>query len=117
MTPAVRAAAANVIFARPERAAAFLDAVEAGKIKAADVDRGRLKTLAAGDDAALRERAKKLLAAGSNAARQEVFDVVPPRPVAGGRRGAGQGGVREDLRRVPPRRTTSARRSGRTSRR
>jgi putative heme-binding domain-containing protein len=78
MSPAIRAAAANVIFARPERAAAFLDAVEAGKIKAADVDRGRLKALETSENAALRERAKKLLAAGSNTARQEVFAAYRP---------------------------------------
>jgi putative membrane-bound dehydrogenase-like protein len=74
MTPATRNAAANVLFARPERAAAFLDAVDAGKIKASDVDHARLKTLAAGDNARLRERAKKLLTAAPSAARQQVFE-------------------------------------------
>jgi putative membrane-bound dehydrogenase-like protein len=78
MTPAVRTAAGNVIFARPERAVAYLDAVEAGTIRAADVDRARLKTLESGDDAALRDRAAKLLASGAAAGRQEVFESYRP---------------------------------------
>lgn len=78
LTPAVRAAAANVVFARPDRAAAFLDAVEAGTIRPADVDRARLAALEAGDDAALAARAKKLLAASPAAGRQEVFESYRP---------------------------------------
>jgi putative heme-binding domain-containing protein len=78
MTPAVRAAAGNVIFARPERAAAFLDAVEAGKIKPADIDRARLQGLATTGEGALRERAKKLLEAAPSAARQQVYDSYVP---------------------------------------
>jgi putative membrane-bound dehydrogenase-like protein len=73
-TPAVRAAAANVLFARPERTTVFLDAIEAGKIKAADVDRSRLQALSTSDNAQLKARAKKLLASAPTGARQQVFD-------------------------------------------
>jgi putative heme-binding domain-containing protein len=73
-TPAVRAAAANVLFARPERATVFLDAVESGKIRAADVDKSRLQALSTSDNAELKARAKKLLAAAPTGARQQVFD-------------------------------------------
>jgi putative heme-binding domain-containing protein len=80
LTPALRTTAANVVFARVDRIAAFLDAVEAGKIKAADVDRARLATLASGgDDPALRERVKKLLdSTRPSASRQQVYDVYRP---------------------------------------
>jgi putative heme-binding domain-containing protein len=73
-TPAVRAAAANVLYARPERATVFLDAVESGKIRAADVDKSRLQALATSDDPQLKSRAKKLLAATPNGARQKIFE-------------------------------------------
>ena len=51
---------------------------EAGKIKGTDIDRGRLKNLATSDDAKLRDRAKKLLAAAPSAARQQVFESYRP---------------------------------------
>lgn len=78
LTPAVRAAAGNVVFARPDRAAAFLDAVEAGTIRPADVDRARLAALEAGDDPTLAARAKKLLAASPAADRQTMFEAYRP---------------------------------------
>jgi putative heme-binding domain-containing protein len=74
MTPSLRSAAANVLFARADRAEAFLRAIETGKIKPADVARARLATLA-GDDPAMRDRMKKLLDAGQpSATRQQIFE-------------------------------------------
>ncbi len=78
MTPALRTAAVNAIFARPDRVAALFDAVDAGKIPTRDLDRARLAALADGDDAALRDRAKKLLHAAPSAARQGVFESYRP---------------------------------------
>ena len=71
-TPRLRRAAADAIFARPERAAAFLDAVEAGKIPASDVDPSRLRALDSAEDAALAARAKKITAALKLGRREDV---------------------------------------------
>ena len=72
-TPRVRAAAVPVLFARPQRVAALLDAIDSGKVNAADIDPARLKQFADGDgDPALRARAAKLLAGNRPRARDEV---------------------------------------------
>jgi putative membrane-bound dehydrogenase-like protein len=72
-TPRLRAAATGVVFARPERIAALLDAIESGKINPSDVDSARLKQLTSADaDRALRERATKVMVGGPRA-RDEVI--------------------------------------------
>ena len=78
LTPRIRAAAAEVIFSRPRNAAPFLDAVEAGKIPAADLDASRLKLLAGGGDKALAARAEKLLAQRKTSGRDEVIAKYRP---------------------------------------
>jgi putative heme-binding domain-containing protein len=72
-TPRLKAAAADAIFSRPARAAAFLDAVDAGKIPASDVDASRLRALESGEDPSLRERAKKMMASLKRGRREDVL--------------------------------------------
>ena len=71
-SPSLRATAAETLFARPAWVAAFLDAVEQGKIKPADVDPARIDLLQASADEKLRERAKKLFAGSKLSKRQDV---------------------------------------------
>jgi putative heme-binding domain-containing protein len=54
LTPRVRSAALDAAVARPARAVAFLSAIEAGKIPAADLDAARLQRLRASKDAKVR---------------------------------------------------------------
>ena len=54
LTPRVRTAALDAVLARPARAVAFLSAIEAGKIPAADLDAARLGRLRASKDAKVR---------------------------------------------------------------
>ncbi|WP_422929810.1 PVC-type heme-binding CxxCH protein [Singulisphaera sp. PoT] len=61
MSPAVRREAAEALFARPDRVAALLDAVEARTIAATELDPARQKVLMTSGDPKLRERAIKLL--------------------------------------------------------
>jgi putative heme-binding domain-containing protein len=78
LTPRLRAAAAEVIFSRPRNVSPFLDAVEAGKIPAADLDASRLKLLAGGGDKALAARAEKLLSQRQSSGRDEVVAKYRP---------------------------------------
>ena len=71
-SPSLRATAAETLFARPAWVAAFLDAVEQGKIKPADVDPARIDLLQASADERLRQRAKKLFAGSKLSKRQDV---------------------------------------------
>ena len=64
LRPAVRPAAADALFRRPERLAALLDAVERKRIAPADLDPQRRDQLLHDDDPALRARAQALLGAG-----------------------------------------------------
>ncbi len=61
-TPAVRSAALNALLADRGRAAAVLDAVEAGTVAAADLGPTRIDALTKHPDAAVRARAKTLFA-------------------------------------------------------
>jgi putative heme-binding domain-containing protein len=72
LSPRLRTAAADVIFSRPAGATAFLDAVDARKIAASDVELSRLRPLESADDNALALRAKKLMAALSRGRRDDV---------------------------------------------
>jgi putative heme-binding domain-containing protein len=71
-SPRVRAAALDVLFARPERASALLAAVEAGKVAAFDVDPSRLRVLEHSDDPSLRARAAKVAASMRLGQRDDV---------------------------------------------
>jgi putative heme-binding domain-containing protein len=57
LTPRVRAAAIDVVLARPERAVAFLTAIRDERIPATDLDATRLARLRQGKDAAVRKLA------------------------------------------------------------
>jgi putative heme-binding domain-containing protein len=72
LTPRLKAAAADAIFARPERVTLFLDAVDAGKIPASDVEPARLKALESAADAGVRARAQKALASLRLGRRDDV---------------------------------------------
>jgi putative heme-binding domain-containing protein len=78
LTPALRTAAADAIFSRPERAAAFLAAVEAEKVPASDVDPARLRVLESSDDPGLRAAAGRLLAALNLGKRDDVVAAYRP---------------------------------------
>ena len=62
------------MYARPDRLAAFLDAVDAGKVPLSDVDPARLQVAAGGDDAALRDRAAARLAKVQLGQRRDVVE-------------------------------------------
>ena len=61
LSPMVRREAEEALFARRERQAALLDAIESKTISVSDLDPARRKQLLASPDAPLRERAAKLL--------------------------------------------------------
>jgi putative heme-binding domain-containing protein len=77
-TPRLRQRAADAIFSRPHRAAAFLRAVEAGKVPASDLDPGRLRLLQQSEDESVRELATRLAAGRERRSRQEVLDAYRP---------------------------------------
>jgi putative heme-binding domain-containing protein len=74
LSPRLRVQAAETMFARPERILALLKAIAAGDVSAGDVDPARLKQLASHKDAAIRQRAEKLLAGLKLSRRQDVVD-------------------------------------------
>src|SRR5262249_44834991 len=72
LSPSLRASAVEALFSRPAWIAAFLDAVEQGKVGRGDVDPARIQLLRTHADAQLRARADQLFAATKPAGRQEV---------------------------------------------
>jgi putative membrane-bound dehydrogenase-like protein len=78
MLPALRNEASEILFARAERIVAVLDAVDAGTLKAADLDPARLKLLATHAEAQIRERAAKVLAAVPSGERAEIIAAYRP---------------------------------------
>jgi putative heme-binding domain-containing protein len=72
LSPALRASAAEALFARPAWAAALLDAVEKGAVGRGDLDPARVQLLRGQGDAGLRARAERFLAAAPLAGRREV---------------------------------------------
>jgi putative heme-binding domain-containing protein len=72
LSPQLRATAVETFFSRPAWIAAFLDAVEQGKINRGDVDPARTQALQTHADARLRNRAAKLFASTKLARRQDV---------------------------------------------
>jgi putative membrane-bound dehydrogenase-like protein len=71
MSPKLRATAAEALFSRPAWVNAFLDAIASGTIARADLDPARLALLKSYPDAAVRDRAGRLLTA-AQARRQDV---------------------------------------------
>jgi putative membrane-bound dehydrogenase-like protein len=72
-SPRLRAAAAEVIFSRPESAAAYLTAVEKKRIPATDVDPARVRLLQEHRSAALREQARRVAKLLNLGRRQDVL--------------------------------------------
>ncbi|HZN35371.1 MAG TPA: PVC-type heme-binding CxxCH protein [Pirellulaceae bacterium] len=83
-TPPVRRAILDALLSRPERVALLLDAIEAGKIKASELESPQVKRLVEHRDAAIKERAAKLLASAVPADRaQALADYQPVLKMAG----------------------------------
>jgi putative membrane-bound dehydrogenase-like protein len=61
LSPSMRREAVEVLFARPERLALLLDAIEASRVQSSDLDPGRRTQLLALKDPKLRHRAEQLL--------------------------------------------------------
>jgi putative heme-binding domain-containing protein len=78
LSPSLRATAAETLFARPAWVQAFLDGVEQGKVKSADLDPARISLLKASADPAVKTRAEKLLAGATLSKRAEVFQKYRP---------------------------------------
>ena len=80
LSPRLRTTAAEVMFARPVRAAQFLKAAESGKVPLSDLDVGRLKQLAENDgaDAELRKLAATLLQKRQLGRREDVVAKYRP---------------------------------------
>jgi putative membrane-bound dehydrogenase-like protein len=77
-TPAVRAEVLEALLRRPDRAAALLDAVEAGKVRPGDIDPARARRLVGSKDPALAARATRLLKESLPADRREVLEKYRP---------------------------------------
>ncbi|MBX9583866.1 MAG: ThuA domain-containing protein [Gemmataceae bacterium] len=78
---AARPAALRLVLAKPDSAAAFLDAVEKGQLRFDLLALDQKTALASNPDKAVAERARKLLAAGGglpNADRQKVIEEFLP---------------------------------------
>ena len=72
LSPRLRATAAETLFARPAWVAAFLDAVEQGKVKPGDVDPARVNLLQASGDERVRARARAMFAGARLGKRADV---------------------------------------------
>ena len=73
LSPDLRSRAAEVLFSREAWLPTLLGAIEAGKIRASDLDPTRLRLLAEHRDPAIRERAARLRELSSTSARTEVL--------------------------------------------
>ncbi len=73
-TPKVRGEAAEALFARPERLAVLLAAIEDQVIMPSQLDPARVQFLVSHPDAAIREKASELLAGAQLAPREEVVE-------------------------------------------
>jgi putative heme-binding domain-containing protein len=77
-TPAIRSEVLEALVRSPKRAAALLDAVEARKIRPADIDPTRARRLIASKDKAIAARATKLLKDSLPADRKAVLEKYRP---------------------------------------
>jgi putative membrane-bound dehydrogenase-like protein len=74
LTPTLRVQVLDALLRRPERVAALLDAIEAKKVLAADIDATRRGQLLKDADAKIRARAENVFARAINPNRQRVID-------------------------------------------
>ncbi len=77
-TPAARKAILDGLLANRERTALLLDAIEAGKVKATELEPPQVKRLTEHRDADIKERAKKLLASAIPADRAQALADYQP---------------------------------------
>ncbi len=78
LSPPLQASAVEVFLSRPEWVAAFLDAVEQGKISRGDVDPARMQVLQSHADPRFQARAKQIFASTKPAVRQDVVAAYQP---------------------------------------
>ncbi len=78
LSPALRREAIEVLFSRPDRLSALLDAMEAGTVARSDLDPARQKQLRSNPLAAIRVRAEALLGQSSRADRGAVIKAFSP---------------------------------------
>jgi putative membrane-bound dehydrogenase-like protein len=78
LTPDLRAAAADGLLARGDRAALLLDAIENKSVLATEIDAPRRQRLLQSPDKTIRARAATLFAAAVNPDRQKVIDAFAP---------------------------------------
>lgn len=77
-TPPVRRAILDGLLANADRTKLLLDALEAGRIKASEIDLAQAKRLTAHREAAIRERAAKLFEAATPAERAQALANYQP---------------------------------------
>ena len=73
LSPSVRREAIEALFAKPERVAAVLDAIESKAISANEIEPARRKLLMASKNAAIRDRAIKLLGTDTRQDRAQLI--------------------------------------------
>jgi putative membrane-bound dehydrogenase-like protein len=73
MSPAIRAVAAESLFARPASTSQLLDRVEQGSLKTSELDPARIALLKRSGDAAVRTRIDKLFAGAGLSKRADVI--------------------------------------------
>ena len=74
LSPRMRVAASDALFARPERLMALLDAIEKGGFQPGELESPRIQFLLSHPNSAVRERAQRLLANIKLGRRQDVVD-------------------------------------------
>lgn len=78
LSPSVRGEAIEAIFARADRLEALLDAVEGKTLAPSEIDPGRVKTLLSHPNAALKDRASRLLDNATASNRSAVVETFRP---------------------------------------
>jgi putative membrane-bound dehydrogenase-like protein len=74
LSPQLKEPAVEALCARPDRTAALFDAIDAGRVPPGDLTLPRLQLLAKSKNAAIQERATKMLTAAKPGRRQDVVD-------------------------------------------
>jgi putative heme-binding domain-containing protein len=78
MGPAVKGQATDLLLSRPAWALALLEAIEQGRLPASELDPARLKLLAGHREAAIRQRAARLLQSSQVGRRSDVVEAYRP---------------------------------------
>src|SRR5205823_5247929 len=90
LSPSVRREAAEVLFARSDRVASLLDAIEARTILAGELDSARAAQLLSHRDVPIRERAARLVGNASRVDRGRAVDAMRPSLTKAGDRTRGR---------------------------